>query len=56
MHMILQVQVYIFDWPMYDMVWVFTNRLEDQVSIPGGVLTVTQKMVLDASLLEDQHH
>ena len=44
---------------MYDfgiMVRVFTNGLEDLDSIPGQVIPKTQKMVLDASLLNTQHN
>ena len=33
---------------------LFTNGLGDQGSIPGQVITKTQKMVLDASLLNTQ--
>ena len=36
------------------MVRVFTNGLEDQGLIPGRVIPKTQKMVLDASLLNTQ--
>ena len=35
---------------------VFANRLGDQSSIPGRVIPKTQKMVLDASLLNAQHY
>ena len=38
------------------MVKVFANSLEDWGSIPGGVIPKTQKMVLDASLLNTQHY
>ena len=38
------------------MVREFMNGLEDQSSIPGGVIPKTQKMVLDASLLNIQHY
>ena len=34
---------------------VFTNGAEDQGSIPGRVIPKTQKMVLDAALLNTQH-
>ena len=34
---------------------VFTNSLGDQDSIPGRVLSKTQKMALDASLINTQH-
>ena len=35
---------------------VFTNVLGDQDSIPGRVIPKTQKMVLDAALLNAQHY
>ena len=35
---------------------VFTNGLGDQDSITGRVLPKTQKMVLDAALLNHQHY
>ena len=38
------------------MVRVFANGLGDQGSIPGQVKPKTQKMVLDATLLNDQHY
>ena len=38
------------------MVWVFANGPGDQGLIPGWVITETQKMVLDTSLLNTQHH
>ena len=38
------------------MVRVFTNVLRDQGSIPGQIISKTQKMVLDASLLNTQHY
>ena len=37
------------------MVRVFANGLGDLGSIPGRVIPKTQKMVLDASLLNTQH-
>ena len=37
------------------MVRVFTNGLGDLGSTPGQVIPKTQKMVLDASLLNTQH-
>ena len=37
------------------MVRVFTNDPGDQGSIPGQVIPKTQKMALDASLLNTQH-
>ena len=42
--------------PIGIMVWVFANGLEDRVSIPGQVTTKTQKMILYASLLNNQHY
>ena len=38
------------------MVRVFANGQVDQGSIPGQVIPKTQKMVLDASLLNTQHN
>ena len=38
------------------MVRVLANGLEDLSSIPGQVLPTTQKMVLDATLLNTQHY
>ena len=38
------------------MVRVFAHGLIDQSSIPGRVIPKTQKMVLDASLLNTQHY
>ena len=35
---------------------VFANGPGDQGSIPGQVIPKTQKMVLDASLLNTQHY
>ena len=35
---------------------VFANGPGDRSSIPGQVITKTQKMVLDASLLNPQHY
>ena len=35
---------------------VFSNGLEDQGSIPDQVIPKTQKMVLDATLLNTQHY
>ena len=35
---------------------VFANGLGDRGSIPGRVLPKTQKMVLDAALLNTQHY
>ena len=35
---------------------VFTSGLEDPSSIPGRVIPKTQKMVLDAALLNTQHY
>ena len=35
---------------------VFANGLRDQGSIPGWVIPKTQKIVLDATLLNTQHY
>ena len=38
------------------MIWVFTNGPGDWGSIPGWIIPKTQKMVLDATLLNTQHY
>ena len=43
-------------WDFGIMVRVFTNGLGDLGSIPGPVIPKTQKMVLDATLLNTQHY
>ena len=46
-----------FDFVCFDMmVRVFANGQRDLGSIPGRVIPKTQKMVLDASLLNTQHY
>ena len=40
----------------FSMSRVFANDLGDQGSIPGQVIPKTQKMVLDAALLNTQHY
>ena len=35
---------------------VFANGLGDQSSVPGQVISKTQKMLLDATLLNTQHY
>ena len=44
------------NWAIGLMSRVFTNGLEDLVSIPGRVIPKTKKMVLDAALLNTQHY
>ena len=44
------------DWVIGLMSRVFTNGLGNQGSIPGRVIPDTQKMVLDAALLNTQHY
>ena len=44
------------NWAIGLMSRVFTNGLGDQGSIPGRVIPKTQKMVLDAALLNTQHY
>ena len=44
------------DWSINIMVRVFANSLRDWVSISGWVIAKTQKIVLDAFLLNMQHH
>ena len=43
-------------WAIGLMSRVFTNGPRDQSSIPGRVIPKTQKMVLDATLLNTQHY
>ena len=43
-------------WAIGLMSRVFANGPEDQCSIPGQVIPKTQKMVLDAALLNTQHY
>ena len=43
-------------WPTSQMGRVFTNGPIELGSIPGLVIPTTQKMVLDASLLNPQHY
>ena len=38
------------------MSWVFANGPEDHGSIPGRVISKTQRMVLDSTLLNTQHY
>ena len=38
------------------MSWVFANGPGDRGSIPGQVIPKTQKMVLDAALVNTQHY
>ena len=42
--------------PIGIMVWVFTNGLKDQDSVPGQVILKLKKMVLDTSMLNSQHY
>ena len=42
--------------PIGKMVRVFANGLGELGSIPGRVITKTQKMVLDAALLNTHHY
>ena len=43
-------------WAICLMSRVFANGRGDQGSIPGQVIPKTQKMVLDAALLNTQHY
>ena len=43
-------------WSIVIMVRVFTSGPGDQDSIPGRVISKTQKMVLDASLFNTQYY
>ena len=44
------------DWVIGLMSRVFACGLGDRSSIPGGVIPKTQKMVLDAALLNTQYY
>ena len=44
------------NWAIGQMSWVFANGVGDRGSIPGWVIPKTQKMVLDAALLNTQHY
>ena len=48
------IVIFILDIGM--MVRVFTNGMGDLSSIPGRIIPKTQKMALDASLLNTQHY
>ena len=55
----LYIYIYIYETKWINigmMVRVFANGLGDQGSVPGQVIPKTQKMVLDASLLNTQHY
>ena len=54
----IYIYIYIYSfWPDIGLaVRVFANRPGDLGSIPGRVIPKTQKMVLDASLLNTQHY
>ena len=45
-----------FDWAIGLMRKVFANGPGDRDSIPGRVIPKTQKMVLDAALLNTRHY
>ena len=45
-----------FNWAIGLMSRVFANRTGDQGSHPGHVIPKTQKVVLDAALLNNQHY
>ena len=51
---------YLYNYPLYPLIGlmgrVFTNGLQDQVSIPGQVIAKTHKTLLDTNLLNSQHH
>ena len=55
----LYIYIYIYIiyyWPIDILIRVLINGLGDQSSIPGQVMPKTQKMVLDAFLLNTQHY
>ena len=47
-NLVIYIYIYIY-------IYMFANRPGDLGSIPGQVIPKTQKMVLDASLLNTQH-
>ena len=55
-HTHTHICIYIYNKPIGIMVWVFINGPEDLGEIPCRVILKTQKMVLDASLLNTQHY
>ena len=55
--MYIYIYIYIYIVPVHYLEGrMFSNGLEDRGSIPARVITKTQKMVLDASLLNTQHY
>ena len=52
-HTYIYIYIYIYT---YIMVRVFANGPRDLCSIPGRVIPKTQKMVLDATMLNTQHY
>ena len=50
-HLVMFLHRYIFYRAISLMSWVFANSPEDRGSDPGRVTSKTQKMVLDAALL-----
>ena len=55
-HLMIPIYIYIVVLDIGLAVRVFANGLGDLGSIPGRVIPKTQKMVLDASLLNTQHY
>ena len=43
-------------WTLGQISSVFANGLEDRGSVPGRVIPKTQKMAIDAVLLNTQHY
>ena len=54
--LLLSLSLYIYIYIIGIMVRAFANGLVDLGSIPGRVIPKTQKMVLDAALLNTQHY
>ena len=55
-HTHVQIYIYIFDRLIGLMVRVFTKGPGDRGSILGQLIPKSQKMVLDAALLDTQHY
>ena len=54
--LLIRLMIGLFNWTIGLMSRVFANDLGDQGSIPDRVILKTQKMVLDATLLNTQHY
>ena len=56
MHIYIYICIYAYELDFGLTVRVFSNDPGDLGSIPGRIIPKTQKMVLDASLLNTQHY